>query len=292
MRTIELSNHPAKQRQSVLDERAAAAAKAQTEYEAELAEYTRRRESVKAERQQAHSEGRWLRWLGRVFAGLFEQAQPRPSQVQTNTFHEEAKLTAGMEGELLVANHLDLVLGDEWMLLRGYKNRRGEIDGILIGPQGVIAIEVKHYNATASCAGDEWWFDKYDRKGKHVGYDRRTDRAGRSPSRQLNVAANALQEFLGRRGKQVAIRRVVLLTHERSRLGETSDVTVDLISTSTSGVLTYLITDKPVILSEADRKALEGLVVRDHQFHETKRPHRRASNDKRQTSQQGSRSGQ
>ena len=57
-------------------------------------------------------------------------------------------MTAGMEGELLVAKHLDATLGDEWVLVRGYKNRCGEIDDILVGPQGVMAIEVKHRNAT------------------------------------------------------------------------------------------------------------------------------------------------
>ena len=57
---------------------------------------------------------------------------------------------AGIEGEQLVASGLGRVLDDEWTLIRGYRNRRGEIDHLLLGPRGLIAIEGKHRNATGS----------------------------------------------------------------------------------------------------------------------------------------------
>ena len=75
----------------------------------------------------------------------------------------EAKLAAGIEGERLVEDALGLALDDEWALLRGYRNRGGEIDHLLIGPRGVFAIEGKHRNATIDCDGDRWVATKYDR---------------------------------------------------------------------------------------------------------------------------------
>lgn len=228
LRTIELSNHPATRRQAVLDEQAAAAAQVQAVYEAKLADHAERLRHLKEVRDEAREARRWLRWLGCAWAAwLAGLEKPPPPQIPASTSGEEAKLTAGMEGEQLVADHLAASLGEEWGLLRGYRNRGGEIDDILVGPQGVIAIEVKHRNATVGCSGDEWWFDKYDRWGNHVERGRLTDRAGRSPSRQLNEPADALQGFLASRDKRLAIRRVVLLTHQRSRLGETSEVAVD-----------------------------------------------------------------
>ncbi len=281
MRTIELSNHPAKRHQAVLDEQAAAAAQVQAEYEAQLADHAEHLRHLQGERDEARHARRWLRWLGRGLAvWLAGLEKPRPPHMPAGTSGEEAKLTAGMEGEQLVADHLAAVLGEEWGLLRGYRNRGGEIDDILVGPQGVIAIEVKHRNATVGCSGDEWWFDKYDRWGNHVEQGWLADRAGRSPSRQLNEPADALEGFLATRGKRVTIRRVVLLTHGRSRLGETSEVAVDLISTTTSDVLAYLIDDQPPILSDADRNEIERLIIRDHKLHETKRPRRRPNNNR------------
>ena len=59
---------------------------------------------------------------------------------------------AGIEGEQLVASGLGHVLNDEWTLIRGYRNKRGEIDHLLLGPHGLIAIEGKHRNALVHCA--------------------------------------------------------------------------------------------------------------------------------------------
>ena len=95
-----------------------------------------------------------------------------------------------------VANELGRALGDDWVLLRGYKNSSGEIDHLLLGPGGLFAMEVKHRNATVYVDGDEWRFEKYDRFGNLVEEGRITDRGGRSPSRQVNDSADTLQRFL------------------------------------------------------------------------------------------------
>jgi hypothetical protein len=108
---------------------------------------------------------------------------------------------------------LGRALNDDWTLLRGYRNNRGEIDHILLGPRGVFAIEVKHRNATVQVNGDDWQFDKYDRYGNLVERGRIADRGGRSPSRQLNEPVAELERFLRSRREPVTIGRIVMLTH-------------------------------------------------------------------------------
>ena len=56
----------------------------------------------------------------------------------------------------LVATELGRALDDGWTLLRGYRNRRGEIDQLLLGSRGLFAIEVKNLNATVHVDGDRW----------------------------------------------------------------------------------------------------------------------------------------
>ena len=67
-----------------------------------------------------------------------------------------------------MAAELGRLLGDSWTLFRGYRNRRGEIDHLLLGPRGLFAIEVKNLNATVHIDGDRWRADKYDRYGNLV----------------------------------------------------------------------------------------------------------------------------
>jgi hypothetical protein len=183
---------------------------------------------------------------------------------------QEQILTAGMTGEEMVASALGRALGDEWILLRGYRNRGGEIDQILLGPRALIAIEVKHRNATVYCDGDDWRFDKYDRYGNRVEQGRIADKRGRSPSVQLNEPASALEAFLHSRGQPVSIQRVVLLTHPRSELGSYRNLTVH-VSTSTNYVISLLSGGSQPTFGMAQQAEIERLIVRDHRFHETKR---------------------
>ncbi len=274
MRVIELSNHPAALRQSAQDQRAAAAAKAQCEYQAAVGEHAAQLDALRAARDEARNRRSWLRALGRSIAiWLAKQAPPRAPRVQHSVSSDESKLAAGIEGEQLVVNEFAAELGDEWVLFRGYKNRRGEIDHLLLGPQGLIAIEGKHRSATVSCRGDEWWYDKYDRWGNHVERGWLTDRRGRSPSRQVNEPADALQDFLRSRGRDLAIQRVVLLTHARSAWGRIEDPTVDLTS-SASEVLAQLIRPLPASVDPHALRELEQLIQRDHRFHAARRQRR------------------
>lgn len=129
-------------------------------------------------------------------------------------------------------DHLSRLLGDEWTLIMGYKNPKGEVDQILVGPSGVFALEIKFINGTVHCDGDRWWRDKCDRYGNLVETNVPiADKRGRGPSRQLNEAEDSLQQFLSRRIGEGRVRRAVVLSHDASRIGTVLDVRVDLVTT-------------------------------------------------------------
>jgi hypothetical protein len=178
-------------------------------------------------------------------------------------------LMAGAEDERLVAAGLGRVLDDDWTLIRGYRNRRGEIDHLLLGPRGLVAIEGKHRNATVHCAGDHWWYTEFDADGNAVERGELTDRRGRSPSQQVNEPAGHLEDLLRSRGHQVAVERFVLLTHPRSRLGSCLRPTVH-VGTTTSQVI-RLLNDSTADISQPERAKLERLIVRRHRFRSGRR---------------------
>jgi Nuclease-related domain len=280
VRTVELSNHPAdalriaRQRRkndrqqadggSDLDE-------AVTRHALLLRRATNTRDRARARKQ-------WFAWLRASLAVIkLRRLAPsppsvpttRPGQAQARNDLEE-RLAAGVAGEQQVVTEFGHALGDDWVLLRGYCNRRGEIDHLLIGPPGVVAIESKHLHATVHCDGDSWRFEKFDRFGNLVEHGSISDRGGRSPSVQLNEPADLLEEFLRTRGGTTSILRVVLLTHPSSRRGRCKHPSVHVATSALT--LARQFNDMPPVLGAAQRARLEELIARDHRYHEARRP--------------------
>ena len=192
MQVIELSNHPGDMLADVSRRRRAAQSRTQDRYEDALIQHQARVQTIRVKRDRARQNHRWWTWLRLVFAVWAEQrrapAPPGPDSADADT---EEKIRAGIAGEQLVAAELGRALGDDWTLLRGYRNRRGEIDHLLLGPRGLFAIEVKNINATVYIDGDHWRADKYDNYGNLVEQRLIADRRGRSPSEQLDERRRA-----------------------------------------------------------------------------------------------------
>ena len=266
MRVIELSDHPADMLADMSRRRHAAQSRAQDGYQDALIRHQARVQTIRVRRDRAREHRQWWTWLRLTFAVWAEQrrapAKPVPDQADADT---EEKIRAGIAGEQLVATDLGRALADDWTLLRGYRNRRGEIDHLLLGPHGLFAIEVKNINATVYVDGDRWRADKYDNYGNLVEQRPITDRRGRSPSEQLNEPADELERFLRERGQLVTIQRLVVLTHRRSRLGPSRRPTVR-VATSTGDVLS-LVDASDGQLDVRRRAEVERLIRRDHDFH-------------------------
>jgi Nuclease-related domain len=270
MQVIELSNHPGDMLADVSRRRRAAQSRTQDRYEDALIQHQARVQTIRVKRDRARQNHRWWTWLRLVFAVWAEQrrapAPPGPEGADADT---EERIRAGIAGEELVAAELGRTLGDDWTLLHGYRNRRGEIDHLLLGPRGLFAIEVKNINATVYVDGDHWRADKYDNYGNLVEQRPIADRRGRSPSEQLNEPAADLERFLHERGQHLGVQRVVVLTHRRSRLGSRHHPTVH-VGTST-GYLLSMVGDSADELSERQQAEVQRLIRRDHDFHERRR---------------------
>jgi len=266
VRITEFSNHPRDALRLARQRRSDAGQHDRTAFEEAAARHQLLVRRARASADQARRQRRWLGWLRGVLAvRKLRRLAPVPPPAARSRSDREEILRAGIAGEEQVATDFGKVLGDDWILIRGYCNRRGEIDHLLLGPPGLIAIESKHLNATVHCTGDDWRFDKFDRYGNLVERGQIADKRGRSPSVQLNEPADLLSEFLSSQGATVPVMRVVLLTHPNSRRGSCRQPTVHIETSATS--LARQLQDMPPVLDGAQRARLEKLIARDHRYH-------------------------
>jgi hypothetical protein len=264
MVTVELSDHPGDMLTAARQRREDADTHTRTKYDRQL-------KQLREDRDAARRRRRWFTWL-RLVLQLRKRKRTRPRLQSVPTDTEEI-LSAGIAGEQRIARELSQQLNDDWTLFHGYRNTRGEIDHLLIGPKGLWAIEVKNINATVRIDRDIWLADKYDRYGNPVDHYVLADRRGRSPSLQLNQPADALGAFLAQRGQPTEVNRVVILVHPRSRLGQYADVTVHVV-VGTKDLL-KLISAARVTLERADAEKLRSLIEQDHKFHDKQKGRRR-----------------
>lgn len=151
-------------------------------------------------------------------------------------------------------------LPDDWMLIRGYQNPAGAIAQLLVGNHGVVAMTSLHLDATVHCHGDKWRAEKVDHhSGQSLGEIHLSDQAGRSPSAQLNQAADALEQFLRSSGAPISVLRVVLLNHPCSRLETCHRPTVRVFASHYD--LARWLKSLPKILDRAGRRQIERLLT-------------------------------
>jgi hypothetical protein len=174
---------------------------------------------------EAWDERRPLKVIRYAFEYLKSRMTAKPvAPVMELPDSEERRYLSGREGEMKVDEHLGRLLGDEWTVIAGYRNFKGEIDRILVGPPGIFATEVKNVNGRISRTADVWMRNRYDGRGRLTGdsdriADGKEDGRNRCPDRQLNEPADVLERYLGRIFPGCRIHRTVVFTHERSRLG-------------------------------------------------------------------------
>ena len=135
MRVVELSNHPGAMLREIRlrpdgqDQRDAA------RYEAALAQHREHVRQAGQARDAARAGHRWWAWIQGVLAvRRARRHPPEPPHTAGRSADQQEILMAGIEGEQLVASGLGHVLNDEWTLIRGYRNKRGEIDHLAARP--------------------------------------------------------------------------------------------------------------------------------------------------------------
>jgi hypothetical protein len=271
MRSIELSDHAG---DMLAMSRQAARARADHGYRRDLAAHERYVAEARERRDQAKARGRplsWLRWA--LTAWLRGRRRPpRPPSAVTLT-DDEGALEGGVRGELEAAGQLGRKLDDAWTLIKGYRNARGEIDYLLLGPGGLFAIEVKYVNGTFAITRERWRYVKFDRYGNAVGEGVVEDggRRHRPPNIQLAEPAELLEGFLARFGQPVRLDPVVLLNHPNARIARCDDDVGVRVLTSADR-LARLALGGNARLSQSRLTEIERLIRRDHDFHNKHRP--------------------
>ncbi|WP_242884436.1 nuclease-related domain-containing protein [Actinomadura litoris] len=229
-------------------------------------------QAVDALRRRQRASRRWWqlgRWLQHALE-LQALARQAPA-VDTAAFHKRAQQQAGVNAEERLTYDLQRSLPGDWTLFRGYANRRGEVDHLLVGPFGVWAIEVKGRGVRVHVNGDEWRFEKFDRYGNRVETGALADRRGRSWGRQVSEIAGDLEKFLRSRGTHVRVHTAVVVMHDRAGVGTCHGLGVDALSIGTP----YLLQQIHRLAENLDRSTQDkivNLVRRDHRFHATRRP--------------------
>lgn len=271
MRLIELSDHAG---DMLAKSRAAAQASTDAGYRRDLAAHQRHVGDARKRRDQARAQGRllaWWRWRLAAWLRGRRRAPKPPAPVAPTD--DEGALEGGVRGEQEAAHQLGRRLDDAWVLIKGYRNARGEIDYLLLGPGGVFAIEVKYINGTFSITRERWRYVKFDRYGNAVGEGVAEDhgRRHRPPNIQLTEPTELLEEFLARFGQPVRLQPVVLLNHPNARIARCDDDLGVAVLTSTDR-LARLAAGGGAQLGAAQRADIERLIRRDHDFHNKHRP--------------------
>jgi hypothetical protein len=135
----------------------------------------------------------------------------------------------------------------------------------------MFAIEVKYVNGTFAVTRERWRYVRYDNYGNQVGEGLLQDARRRPPNVQLAEPLAALEQFLASRGHSVRMRPVVLLNHPKAKVSRLAPEVGAEVLTSTAQ-LRDLVRAAQAQLDARKLAEVERLIVRDHHFHEDRRP--------------------
>ena len=269
MQKIILSDHTTAQLNAAQQER-------QRQYHVRLFSYNEaitKHDERKVQARVRLSEAWNQRHIWETLSGFFKMIGAyvirKPSRpIMQGAGDQEKIWSAGNEGEKKVENFLSSNLDDQWTLINGYKNGKGEIDQILVGSRGVFAIEIKYSNGTIFCDGDRWWRDKYDQYGNLVETNKLiADKRGRSPSRQVNESSELLQSFLQKRYPSLRIYRSIIWAHDRSKLGVVNNLNVDYTAVVNDWDLGRFLRNSTYQLSQDEQQRIIESIRKDHTYY-------------------------
>ena len=231
MQQVILSNHVEERLRHWREEREQRYQQARRLYQRELQTYDEQLDALGHAYHEAFRRLRLLRgastwWQHRT---LRKHGDPPPPLPENPTMEEQQWQAAAEGQQRLAAELMAMLPGAAWTLIKGYRNRKGHIDYVLIGPAGVLAVECQHLSGTILCTQDRWVRQKYDPAGTPTTQVPIVDRTGKSPSQQLNEPAAVLMESLSRTGAGCEMTRTVILTHQNVRLGVVDASTVHIV---------------------------------------------------------------
>jgi len=167
----------------------------------------------------------------------------------------------GAVGEETIAAHLN-ALGLPYRVIHDVvlPDMRGNIDRIVLGPNGVFVIETKNHNGFVTCNGDSWTQRKVGQLG--------TPYLGKigCPSRQVKRYAITLRDFIrDKTNKDIYVNGIVVFTNREVKL-RINNPTVSVLRPDT---LCQFVETYPSnrILSDDELRTLESAIQRYSRFH-------------------------
>jgi hypothetical protein len=116
-------------------------------------------------------------------------------------------LKAGQKGEKQTINLLKKSLNDNYCLINGVRVRGlGDVDHVVVGPNGVFVLETKNWSGKISCNGDLW-----QRNGKTI---------QASPSHQAKNNAVAIRKLINQKrlAGELWVEAGVVFTNRHAKL--------------------------------------------------------------------------
>lgn len=126
--------------------------------------------------------------IGLIFFGIFGIISAIILFIGGYFFKKSTHYSKGLEGEKLVTEELKN-LDDNYYLINDLKlsNSYGNIDHVLLGPNGIFVIEAKNFEGEIKCYRDKWY--QYKQKWSE-GYEIK------SPSKQVKGQVLRLKQFI------------------------------------------------------------------------------------------------
>ncbi len=185
----------------------------------------------------------------------------------TEVENEAGAREGGAEGEKRFESELDW-MSDDWRMFRGYRNKRGEADAVLVGPDGIWTVEVKNWKVRLWINGDDWICEETGGRGRRS-VRQAADRTGRPWGRQVREIAQTLAQRLHRKGFFVPVHTAVVILNDQAVIESCRQPGVDFVGTST-GVFADRMADLAIPLAVDDVASIQRLVRNDHRYWEDK----------------------
>lgn len=150
------------------------------------------------------------------FTGGPRRAQAQRIAVSVAAQREAETYRRGLQGEEALIQFLAPRLDNRYLLLRNYVppppwSAGGDIDGVLLGPQGVTVFEVKAWRGVYRCTGEDWLFLPADRSA--------WEPARKNPTQQARFSAERVHGTLALAGlRDVHTQPVIVAADPRMRV--------------------------------------------------------------------------
>ncbi|HTC25571.1 nuclease-related domain-containing protein [Dyella sp.] len=269
MQVITLSDHTGDKARQARQAREAAFSDQQQAHDVALRTFSAHRQALRQHAREAWQARRLGAFTAAALHVMINACRRAPASPRMPEASDQERIwEAGNDGESRLLMRLQAQLGPAWTAFTGYKNQKGEGDLILVGPPGLLGIEIKNIAGVISCRGDVWERDKYDNYGnckeRHIPI---TDRGGRSPAQQINDVCGALSAFLAKRQVETTILTAVVLTHPKARMGSLVQPTVNYVGPLESLEVERLFEQCARHAPAHDTAALTRLITQDHAHH-------------------------